>query len=223
MQMTWGVLHSILQRHEERIRKIWLKKSEDKRKQILLAAMPDLHLKHRPDMQAWKSETGSRAAWMWPFLNLEDLLNKNLFLLLLNSRGRHHPSTFAYSDLESLRLGITQGGASRKDLVETFGITMHLQGQGVSYGMVRTPGCTKQSQPSPSLTTTLPVRSWALRSSFERCNQHLERVCVAAAERVPLFGSLLTCTHRSINWKQLAVVGYSFANAAKAGLHKFEC
>ncbi|KAJ5636285.1 uncharacterized protein N7484_009598 [Penicillium longicatenatum] len=43
---------------------------------------------------------------MWPYVNQEDLLDPQTLLLLLNSRGRHLPPSFAGADVDAMHLGI---------------------------------------------------------------------------------------------------------------------
>ncbi|KAF2029894.1 hypothetical protein EK21DRAFT_112377 [Setomelanomma holmii] len=71
---------------------------------------PDINRRHRPDLERMMSgrddTTGEKCAkfgqgeYSLPYINLEDLLQPKNFLMLLNSRGRHDPDEFAYSDLE---------------------------------------------------------------------------------------------------------------------------
>lgn len=68
---------------------------------------------HRPDFQAFRNEgtvpQGSskhRDAYMWPFINEEDLTRPRTMLHFLNARGRTPPSAFAASDLEAMHFGI---------------------------------------------------------------------------------------------------------------------
>ncbi|KAK3351069.1 LOW QUALITY PROTEIN: hypothetical protein B0H65DRAFT_567970 [Neurospora tetraspora] len=61
---------------------------------------------HRPDFEAFLKEseqqrmmgTKYRDWFIWPYINQEDLSRPRLLPLLLNSRGRHHPCTFAGID-----------------------------------------------------------------------------------------------------------------------------
>ena len=110
---NWKLLSNIIERHEATIQKRWIKKTKEQRKKILLGAWPKMSLSHRPDFAAFKTkpagQTGDsrRGAYMWPYINLEDLLkSKVLFLLLLNSRGRNKPDAFAQADLNACRFGL---------------------------------------------------------------------------------------------------------------------
>ncbi|KAK3956136.1 hypothetical protein QBC32DRAFT_164917 [Pseudoneurospora amorphoporcata] len=99
-------LHDILDRHEDTIQKRWAKKKKAQRLQILLKAWPNMAPKHRPDFEAFLKEseqqrmmgTKYRDWFIWPYINQEDLSHSRLLPLLLNSRGRHHPCTFAGID-----------------------------------------------------------------------------------------------------------------------------
>ncbi|KAL2822761.1 hypothetical protein BDW59DRAFT_149106 [Aspergillus cavernicola] len=107
------VLNKILQRHEASIQKRWVKKTRQQRLNILLKAWPGMPATHRPDFHAFrKNKKGpeNQEAYMWPYINQEDLVKTKTLLLLLNSRGRHPLSHFAAADNEAMRLGkITQG------------------------------------------------------------------------------------------------------------------
>ncbi|KAJ5656482.1 hypothetical protein N7507_008432 [Penicillium longicatenatum] len=69
---------------------------------------------HRPDFDAFHkskeydrgSDATYRQCFMWPYVNQEDLLDPQTLLLLLNSRGRHLPPSFAGADVDAMHLGI---------------------------------------------------------------------------------------------------------------------
>jgi hypothetical protein len=111
----WTTLHKILERHEEVFRKRWMKKTMEQRKRILLAAWPNMSSTHRPDFQALRRETPQqrnsgtrfRDAFLWPYINLEDLSSSKLLPLFLTSRGRHLPEAFAHADYEAAHVGMT--------------------------------------------------------------------------------------------------------------------
>lgn len=113
----WNRLRQILERHEDVIRKRWMKKSKAHRSKILLEAWPGLSANHRPDFEALIKEgsqlqtkgTKSRDAYLWPYLNVQDLVRGKTFLLLINSRGRHPPHVFANSDHHATKLGRVSG------------------------------------------------------------------------------------------------------------------
>jgi len=106
---SWAQLQSILDRRESVLRKRWLKKTQEQRTKILLAAWPGMPKRHRPDFQAilkrrHTTATSSipvidTALFKWPFINLEDLVHGKTLLLFLNSRGRNPPEVFAYPDM----------------------------------------------------------------------------------------------------------------------------
>jgi hypothetical protein len=112
------ILHEILERHEATIQNRWMKKTKQQRCRILLNAWPDLPASHRPDFEAFRKETPQqreagtryRNAFIWPYMNQEDLSKPRILLLLLNARARNHPSYFAAADGEAMHLGkVTQG------------------------------------------------------------------------------------------------------------------
>lgn len=113
----WSTLQKILDRHEEIVRKRWMKKTKTQRKTVLLTAWPNMISTHRPDYQAFKKEspeqrlqgTKFKDAYMCPYINLEDLGQGKSLLLFLNSRGRHPQSMFANADLEAAHYGRVTG------------------------------------------------------------------------------------------------------------------
>jgi hypothetical protein len=103
----WEALNKIIERHEERIQKRWRQKTKAKRRQILLSAWPNMSKMHRPDFDAFKKgrREESREAYLWPYINLEDLEQTRPLLLLLNARSRHQPYCFAHADYNAPHLG----------------------------------------------------------------------------------------------------------------------
>ena len=93
------VLEKIIERHEETIRKRWSKKSNAQKKKILLEAWPSMCSQHRPDVAAWRQQpdSNSREAYMWPYINLEDLTKTKSLLLMLHYRGRYQRHVFVHS------------------------------------------------------------------------------------------------------------------------------
>lgn len=50
---NWNLLRHALERYESTIQKRWMKKTQDQRRKILLAAWPNMPQSHRPDIQAF--------------------------------------------------------------------------------------------------------------------------------------------------------------------------
>ncbi|MCJ1396236.1 hypothetical protein MMC18_009125 [Xylographa bjoerkii] len=131
---SWETLHAILERHETLIRRRWGKKSQDQRKKVLLAAWPMMSGSHRPDYKVIDKETAQerqqgtkyREAYLYPYINIEDLVQGRSLLIFLNSRGRHLPEAFSNADLEAAHMGIISMAISRPFLNE---YTMLLHGQ----------------------------------------------------------------------------------------------
>lgn len=109
-----AILRKVLDRHEDVIRKRWMKKTKEQRKKILLTALPKLPPFHRPDYLAFRMENKEQRAqgtkfghaFLRPYLNVEDLVRGRTLLLLLNSRGRHDPQMFSHADHEAAHLGL---------------------------------------------------------------------------------------------------------------------
>ncbi|KAK6063147.1 hypothetical protein SCUP515_12673 [Seiridium cupressi] len=110
---NYNLLRSVLERHEATIQKRWEKKSKAQRLAILLEAWPGMSTTHRPDFAALRKHAGNlnsvalqhRRSFMWPSINQEDLTEPRILPLLLNARGRNHPSVFAAVDGEGMHLG----------------------------------------------------------------------------------------------------------------------
>lgn len=74
---------------------------------------PAMPKAHRPDVEAIHTDPANitinqlrhHDAFMWPMINLTDLVDDWRLLQLLNARSRHHPVVFAHSDLGRLEVG----------------------------------------------------------------------------------------------------------------------
>lgn len=122
LMKSYDELNSILMRHEATIQKRWIKKKKKQRLEVITKAWgTSLPATHRPDYAAAKKESPAQrdrgsayvGHYMWPHITQEDLLKTKSLLLLLNSRGHHHPSAFAGADLGSMRLGIVSNAFNR--------------------------------------------------------------------------------------------------------------
>lgn len=90
----WNTLRNIVARHEEVLRKRWMKKTKKNRVEIITRAWPNMPSMHRADFEGLRREgpkiktEGSRLKewYMWPYMNIEDLVKGKAFLLFLNSR-----------------------------------------------------------------------------------------------------------------------------------------
>lgn len=107
----WRFLRRIVERYEAVIQKRWLKKTREQRKTILLTAWPNMPVTHRPDFEAFTRDKpgqppASRDPYLWPHINLDDLLKPKLFLIFLNARGRNPPNAFSDADAESVKFGM---------------------------------------------------------------------------------------------------------------------
>lgn len=106
-------LQAILQRHKPRINTRWCKFGKSRREEILRSAWPKISTFHRPDYWKFQNEaphnlvsgTAFRDAYMWPWINLEDLSARNVFPLFLHTRGHNDPDRFALADWDSIQFG----------------------------------------------------------------------------------------------------------------------
>ncbi|TKX27448.1 hypothetical protein C1H76_0285 [Elsinoe australis] len=114
---NWHLLNDILARHEATVQKRWRKKSIQARQKLLLSAWPDKPPSHRPDLEVFRRGSAlgldlgakDKGAYMWPYINLEDLCTPRALLLLLNARGRTTPDAFIFADLSSTVTGSAAG------------------------------------------------------------------------------------------------------------------
>jgi hypothetical protein len=112
---NYGMLRAIIARHEAPINKRWLKKTSEQRRKIILPAWsPDaMSTTHRPDFAAFykrdpqqsRQETDHNSAYMWPYINQEDLAKPRTLLLPMHSRAERPPAEFAAADFQATRLG----------------------------------------------------------------------------------------------------------------------
>lgn len=140
---SWHTLGDILDRHESELRSRWIKRSTTWRKTILSKTWTNMPLSHRPDICHLRKEALTLlengtlkqrplSAFMWPYINMEDLSREKPILCLLNTRARHSPSSFVDYELEICRLGIDSKTVIPLDLD---GYTMKLEGETMeSYG-----------------------------------------------------------------------------------------
>lgn len=107
-------LQNVLDRHEATIHRRWLKKTKNQRRTVILEAWgAKMALSHRPDFDALEDEddvkrfkgTAYRDAYLWPYINEEDLCNYRSLLLLMSTRARCHPSDLAASEHDAHRVG----------------------------------------------------------------------------------------------------------------------
>lgn len=121
---SWVTLASLVAQHEVTIRKRWLQKTREKRRQILLTAWPEMAPTHRPDLAIFRrsgssrSEQAKRSAYLFPYINVEDLLVPKTLLLFLNIRARNQPHAFAAADMEACHFAITSQAINRGFLNE---------------------------------------------------------------------------------------------------------
>ena len=141
--LSWTNLREILIRHEEVLRKRWLKRTRDQRKKLLMTAWPDMPPVHRPDFHALTKETPEQRRgtskfydhFLYPEINASDLSEARLLLLFLNSRGRHRPEEFAHADANATHIGRTSG-AIRPAFLNQHTMLLSGQSKAAYYGQL---------------------------------------------------------------------------------------
>jgi hypothetical protein len=114
----YAILRTILDRHEATIHRRWLNKSKKERRELVVEAWGTMPPSHRPDWEYMNNMSrmlqhditpdlmnNTVDAFMWPYINQEDLTKPRSLLLFLASRGRNHPAAFAAADLEAMHIG----------------------------------------------------------------------------------------------------------------------
>ena len=110
----WTLLNAIIKRFESTIQKRWTRKLIRQRREILLRVCPEMPTCHRPDFAGFRkpfnhaprSRTCRSRAYLWPYINLEDLQQEIPLMLFLSSRGRHLPEKFVDADIDNAHLGL---------------------------------------------------------------------------------------------------------------------
>ena len=140
---SWATLNATLKRHESLIRRRWAKKSQEQRKRVLLNAWPNMPPVHRPDYKVLEREhrpkgqsgTQNRDAYLFPYINIEDLVQGKSLLHFLHSRGRNFPEAFANTDLDAAHLGIVSMAIDRAFL-NNYTMLLHGQMTPDTYGQI---------------------------------------------------------------------------------------
>ncbi|KAF3057297.1 hypothetical protein GL218_05982 [Daldinia childiae] len=110
-------LRNLLDSHWIAISRRWNKYKLSSRESVLRGAWPDMiparlskdPLSGRVSVTDFNS---LREAYMWPYINLEDLLSGDRLLLFMESRGRKHPSVFVNRDFLDSKSAVEKGVVS---------------------------------------------------------------------------------------------------------------
>ncbi|QKX58716.1 uncharacterized protein TRUGW13939_05843 [Talaromyces rugulosus] len=191
---SFETLHEILKRHEATIWKRWSKKTRQQRLKILLNAWPNMPAVHRPDFDAFRKEsrrdrhqgTKYRESFMWPYINQEDLLNTKALPLLLNARGRHHPSHFAAADVDAMHLGLVTEAIMHIYLNEHVmvlnGVTENTREYGKLVAWTEHPDAFDWMH---KLTQFLPGEGLSILEAQERLSDFLVQCCLQILHDIP--------------------------------------
>ena len=79
--------------------------------------------------------TQFKDAYMFPYINIEDLIQANTLLCFLNSRGRNLPEAFANTDFEAAHMGFVSGAIDRP-FINCYTMLLHGQTTPQSYGQI---------------------------------------------------------------------------------------
>ncbi|KAI1657630.1 hypothetical protein F4813DRAFT_396151 [Daldinia decipiens] len=107
-------LRNLLDAHWIAVSRRWNKYQLPGRERVLRSAWPNMI----PARLSKDPVSGSvlvtesdilREAYMWPYINLEDLVSGDRLLLFMESRSRKHPSVFVHSDLLDSKSAVERG------------------------------------------------------------------------------------------------------------------
>ncbi|KAJ9143999.1 hypothetical protein NKR19_g6589 [Coniochaeta hoffmannii] len=126
----WEYLGKIVRRYEAELRERWLAdkalNAENKRQELLRCVCPDMPEQYiagfpykagvMVDDRFRRAYQPENKSYMGSMMNQEDLARRaNALMLLINSRGRNHPSAHVMTDLQSAKDGIDIGWLRQKD------------------------------------------------------------------------------------------------------------
>ncbi|KAG6986516.1 hypothetical protein G7Y79_00079g100340 [Physcia stellaris] len=142
----WETLQSIRGANSEVLNRRWMKKTIEKRKNILSRAWPEMNPVHRPEYDIIQRKLKGplhRDALLMPFINLEDLCASKNLLNMIQSRASVPPEHFAFSDSAGFPIAIELEAVKDTALNGTI---MLLTGQKTraTYGTLKT--CKSQTE-----------------------------------------------------------------------------
>ena len=137
----WVFLNKVLKRFEGQIQKRWTKRNNSQRLSVLLQAWPHMSATHRPEFATLRkislnnnkqrpNQAREKEAYLWPYINQEDLVQSHNLLIFLNSRGRHLPDKFVFGDQHQASLGKPCGTSE----VDKYKMSLHGQRSPKTYG-----------------------------------------------------------------------------------------
>ena len=197
----------MLDGYEAIIQRRWTKKSSQKRRDILLQVWPDIPLGHRPDVEAFRTESEmqerllSRNAFLFPHLNVEDLVKPKLLLLLLSARGHNNPASFVLADYDSCLFGFATRGLLRPSInghMMVFDDLVDPKEYGKILGWEGDPELVSSVKSRPSL---LPGEGFCVLEMQERLHKFLLDCCQLILHDIPeneLMSQRSLIQHRSV-------------------------
>ena len=110
---AWKSLEELGSRFEPKLQKRWSKKTIGQRRRLLENAWKDISITHRPDFASFRhpskaklrSITCRAEAYLWPYINIEDLQKPTQFLWFIHSRIWNPPIDFVLNDIQEAHLG----------------------------------------------------------------------------------------------------------------------
>lgn len=146
--------------------------------------------RHRPDLYAADRATrhgvktyraSDKNAYMWPYINQEDLAKPRLLPLFMNTRGRNPPWVFRQTDMASTMIGDVVGGIDElwlnrhrmlfQETPETYGKLVQYTPNEEAKQMAE-----ERAQVPGSGLTTLAIQEWILRFLVSCCHSILHDI-----------------------------------------------
>lgn len=200
----YNFVNGILSHHEATIHKRWYTKSRHSKSVILDTVWPNMAPKHRPDLQAIldghfdvppkdncqglrpENERESRAIFLCPYINKEDMLKPNSLLMLLSSRGRHHPANFALGDSNEVFVGTHTRILRPIDLFEDHVMFLNGAHENGEYGqLVALDGCLEFYSRTHDSRKFTPGLGLLVLEAQEKTLQFLVDCCQLILEEIP--------------------------------------
>jgi hypothetical protein len=158
----FAILQTVLDRHEAKLHRRWLKKSKKQRRELVLGAWGTMPQSHRPELDFLGTfdrlhDDGLPKTFLqdkldaleWPYINQEDLTKSRSLLLFLVSRGRNHPAAFATADLEAMHIGTSMrllGAASLPGYTMMFSDRQNSESYGEPVPIITAPDQSERPQ-----------------------------------------------------------------------------
>ncbi|KAI1143396.1 hypothetical protein F5Y05DRAFT_151795 [Hypoxylon sp. FL0543] len=122
--------------------------------------------------------------FLWPYITLEDMCKTEPLLMMLNSRGRCTPDTFAYSDLQSICFGLRSAFVPQTKLPRHYMIFRERDSP-QTYGQLYDMDDSDETQTEPTRFWYTPGNGLCLLHVQSRIYEFLFRCCTLILHDLP--------------------------------------